>query len=386
MHSHSFGNCFSLLLALITAVTAAPGGPPGFPGGPGGGGHPPYPTTCYTSIVSRRPGRPTTGWSTVTTSCTSTSTVTSTVTPIETSTVTSSVTVTSTADTVTSTAITTSTTTTVETSTTTATTTETSTVSAVSTSVVPASAGFLPIETTLPGASYDQDIDVSVVVKRRPVNVGVSASANVAVPKQNWSPSYIKPGAPGNVGCYEYHSQCTTTTTTLTVTGSTSTVITTSTSTSTVTTTPGATITSTVTATETSTAVTTATSTTTTQSTSFTATTTTYAACATNNLANYVNTLPIIGFSGNGSPLSTDATSEYECCVSAILNPLGALWAWTFDSSTCLIALAADGVCAAGQLSNGVGNTVEVSSVSTSSVEYGVGNAYCGLWDTFVVT
>jgi hypothetical protein len=89
-----------------------------------------------------------------------------------------------------------------------------------------------------------------------------------------------------------------------------------------------------------------------------------------------------VGFSGNGSPLSTDATSAYECCVSALLNPVGALWAWFYDSSSCLIALSADGVCAAGQLSDGVGNAVQVSSVSTDPVEYAVGNANCGRWDT----
>ncbi|OCT52290.1 hypothetical protein CLCR_08591 [Cladophialophora carrionii] len=380
MHFHSFGNCFAVLLVFISAVTAAPGGPPGFPGG---GGHQPYPTSCYTSVVSRRPGHPTTRWSTVTTSCTSTRTVISTIIPTTTSTVTSSVTVTSTADTTTSTAITTSTTTSVETSITTTTTTETSTVEGVSTSVVPASSAFLPVETTVPGASFEQDPDASVSAKRRAVNIDVSAKADLGVPKRNWSPSYIKPGVPGNVGCYEYHSRCATTTTTLTVTASTSTVITTSTSTSTVTTTPGATTTSTITATETSTEISTETSTATTEVTSFTSTTTSYAACATENQAQYVNTLPIIGFLGNGTPLSTGATSLYECCVSAILNPLGAIWAWDIDGESCLIALSADGVCAAGQLSNGVGNTIEVSEVQTDPVEWGVGNAYCGMWDSF---
>jgi hypothetical protein len=71
--------------------------------------------------------------------------------------------------------------------------------------------------------------------------------------------------------------------------------------------------------------------------------------------------------------------------VSALLNPLGALWAWVYTSSSCLIALSADGVCAAGQLSDGVGNTVEVSAVSTDPVEYAVGNANCGMWDNVSV-
>ncbi|OQU95642.1 hypothetical protein CLAIMM_01824 [Cladophialophora immunda] len=147
MHSHSFVNYLPILLAFIVAAVAAPG--PGLP--------PKYPTKCFTSIVMKPSRGPQTKWSALTTSCISTNTVTSTITPSTTSTITDTTTVTSTASTSTFTATETITSTLTDTSVTTSVSTSTSTTETVSTSLITTSLSFLPVEITVPGASFDQD-------------------------------------------------------------------------------------------------------------------------------------------------------------------------------------------------------------------------------------
>ncbi|OAG40890.1 hypothetical protein AYO21_04967 [Fonsecaea monophora] len=313
----------------------------------------------------------------MTTLCTSTNAITSTVTPSTTSTITDTTTVTSTAATSTMTATTVSTEVLTETSvvTTVSTTTTTTTTSTDSTSVVPTASGFVPVASSVPGASFDLD---------GPVKRGVEADENekrgFSLSKGNFNITQFTRGGRGDVSCIEYHSRCSTTTSTVTKTAPTTTFSTTVTSTSTITTTPGATTTVTdiVTSVTTTIITTTSITTTSTVATSFTSTVTSYAACATNNQANFVNGNAVSGFGGNGDPLSVDADSETECCVAAINQPNVALWAWIFESESCLVSVATTCPLPAG-------NQIETTSDPTANPQYGVGNANCGTWDSVVV-
>ncbi|KAF2487726.1 hypothetical protein BDY17DRAFT_17155 [Neohortaea acidophila] len=256
------------------------------------------------------------------------------------------------------------------------------TTSVVSTSTIPASAGFLPIQTTLPGSN---DSLAYPNEKRAMRDFGTSLGAS----SKKSSPGGGLRGRPQHYGdacCYHYWGRCTTTTTTTTVTShataQTSTI--TTTSTATVTITPGAVTTITMTTTETDTTTSTATTTSTETDifTSFTSSTSVYGACQTPNRADQVFGLAI----ENGQPdasltvfgINPGASgSAYDCCVAAILEPAGAYWAWHEGGEYCVI-FAADS-CDAGQASGGNG---EVDTQSDAAPAFVLGNGNCGAWNT----
>ncbi|KAF2429019.1 hypothetical protein EJ08DRAFT_698812 [Tothia fuscella] len=199
----------------------------------------------------------------------------------------------------------------------------TSTTSLVSTSTVAASAGFLPIESTLPGANFAQkkskrnSHDAHDTVKEEHFDLfNISFTA--------YTPQVVK-----RLQGEEY--VISTIQETLIVQASPSSTVITKTSTVTETKSPS-TYSSKITVTSTSTntvlVVTTTTSTTTTTSFS---TTTAYAACASNNIANRVNNKPILNAAtannGRGNSditlvnIATNITTAYDCCVASLNNP-----------------------------------------------------------------
>lgn len=110
---------------------------------------------------------------------------------------------------------------------------------------------------------------------------------------------------------------------------------------------------------------------------------------ATSNLEYYVNNVPVSG--GNPSTsltlvLPNDASnnSPYDCCVSLILDPIGAIAGFTFNdfnnglNGQCYIFEDRVGQCAAGQAS-GLISPVRINSnlqVPTAANA----NGYCGVW------
>ncbi|KAK5051941.1 hypothetical protein LTR84_002744 [Exophiala bonariae] len=173
-----------------------------------GRGYPAPITNCYTDAVTKQTRRPSTKWSTRTTSCTWTSTtaLTVTTTPVTTSTVTKTDTKTSTAP---PTNTTTTTTTTTSTSTSTSTTTTTTTISTFT--VVPTSTGFIPIETSVPGSTTQRTPTKSK--KRAPrFNPDVEFARGYSPANLNSSRSGAKLLPAGDVNCYVNVGKCATAT------------------------------------------------------------------------------------------------------------------------------------------------------------------------------
>ncbi|KAF2482536.1 hypothetical protein BDY17DRAFT_346604 [Neohortaea acidophila] len=331
----------------------------------------PWPATrCYTTIESTTGGLHYTRWGTAWSSTTvRTKTVTKTSTPPgSVTTITSTVTSTHTAPTSTKTA----TTTTTSTSTTTSiVTTETSTTTTVTTTVP---SPFTPVQESIPGASYD----ASAPLRKRDVEFNHKGSS----PKKH---SPRNKGFPGPVQCWHYHCSSTTVTVTSTTILPTPTSTTTTTTTSVVTTTPGAvtTVTSSVIITNTHTSTSTTTSTVTNTVTSSTNVSPAQA-CATNNFANYYNTnYAFFGFNpgpNNDFFVSATATSVAECCMAAVMNPVGQYWDYASGDSC---AIETGNNCDAGQMTDtGTGDLGEEGEPPSVVL----GNALCGLINSVSVS
>lgn len=121
--------------------------------------------------------------------------------------------------------------------------------------------------------------------------------------------------------------------------------------------------------------------------TTYSTTITSYAACATNNLGEYVNGNAIVnGNDGGGaqesSPGGTADNDPYDCCVAAILDPIGAAWRFVLPAATgsCYIIEQAgtNGTCPNGQAGI-TGNNVDTQSGATPA--FAAGNANCGQFE-----
>lgn len=349
---------------------------------------------CYTGIATKVNYSPSTSIKTHYTTCatpvttTTTVTTTSTTTPTPTTTTfTISVTTTSIGNPTTSTITSTETTTTITTltETDTETDTETATTTSTSTSTIPSSANFTPIDTTLPGASQaakkkKRDSPGSGSYSES-YNGGFSGLKAMGIPDN---------ASAGDVTCHYYTTSCSTSTVTATTTStsvstaSTPIVTTSITTTITIISIPGVSTATTTTVTSTSSATTTTTTTTVTTSTeTATATASFYAACDPNtNQASYVNGAPIVGgtVDGGNNQVVNGATDAYDCCVAAILDPLGAVWGLALSDSgnTCVI-VESPNACPNGQ-SPQPPNTADVSSAAPTA-GFVLGNANCQQWN-----
>lgn len=119
---------------------------------------------------------------------------------------------------------------------------------------------------------------------------------------------------------------------------------------------------------------------------------TTYAACTlpSNNitrLGTTGNLRPIASWKYDTNLYSGDRSSPYACCVSAIMNPFGAMWAWS-QKSGCFVfvvqnaAGSAVAQCPGGQMafsSTRMGE-LDVGAVGDPDM-FTVGNANCGDWN-----
>ncbi|KAF2486892.1 hypothetical protein BDY17DRAFT_332177 [Neohortaea acidophila] len=224
-----------------------------------------------------------------------------------------------------------------------------------STSTVPASAGFVPVQSSLPGSTYSGSGGADPVAKRDTLDHSNLDAQKyvVGVECHVWKPGHCvqtvttvtstKQASPTTITVTQ-HLQ-TTGTTTLTST-------TTTISTSIVTNTP--TIVSTV-----------------------------YAACATNNLADYYGTYPIAGASFV-STSGADAGSAYDCCVLALQTPNTQVFVFQSAGdglpSTCQLLSNPSVVCD-GQTSG----SYIAWSAGTSLPLAAVGNAYCGEVTSFSI-
>lgn len=347
--------------------------------------------TCYTSMVAN-PAL----WNTATTTSvsyypwtsTKTSTITVTVTPTRSTLITTTtVTNTSTAPVMTSTATSTIT----DTSTTISTETDVTSTTTVSTSVVygtstiPAPAGFIPVQSSLPGLSYSGS-DGAVPGKRSLLRV--ARSNPIGYTDARNTTSGISPRLyPAGVQCYQPQPspKCSSIVVSITTTVTASPLpATTSTATVTASTTtfPGASTTITTTDTATTSVVieTSSTSIATQVVYSTSITTTVYGACITNNVADNYN--------GNGLGAADDAdqvtyhfvnglTTAYECCVAAFTNYQSAVtWEYNFNSQgVCTIfTLTSAGTC---------GQTLPANQwtiVDNAGIKQAIGNGPCGAW------
>ncbi|KIX93144.1 uncharacterized protein Z520_11201 [Fonsecaea multimorphosa CBS 102226] len=301
--------------------------------------------------------------------------------PTSTSTITATTTTTVTAPTSTDTATSTSTETDSTTSTSTATTTTTSTFSSVATTTSAAPAGFIAIQTSLPGSEYSGSGGADPIAKRD-VDVHMEVGRDTTRPKPSGLLEKSWQSYPMGVTCYAWtHTTCKASTTTLTVTSTVqpSTTVT-STSTSSTTTYPSATTTTTTTSTTTTTLSATTTETSTSTITVVASTTTLYAACATSNLADNYLGQPIGNIQGNfNNILVSNTNTAYDCCVAALANPNDAIFLYipnySSQDESCLLYTV--NTCPAGQASD------QLTAV-TGSYGYGqitAGNSNCG---TFV--
>ncbi|KAF2097158.1 hypothetical protein NA57DRAFT_77412 [Rhizodiscina lignyota] len=234
------------------------------------------------------------------------------------------------------------------------------------TSTIPAASGFLPIQSTLPGAAANKRRELEVRSSPNP------AHGLAGILSRKWG---------GDVTCRVFCGNCATTTHTKTVTKTASPKTSTAFSTSTilVMSVPVADTTVSVTSTSTITASVTPTDTqvTTSTSTVYTSTTSSYAACATDNFASTVNGQAIVnGEDDEGTTgwLQYSAGDAYDCCVAAILGGAD-FFAWS--GSACLID--SRSTCAAPV--GGVDQSDQgIVTVADTSSEFTISNAYCGQW------
>ena len=358
----------------------------------------PVSTRCvsrYGSIPRATPEAET-RWKTHTACCITTSTclASTTVTPAtSTTTVTTTTTTTQTDPTVTSTATETSTSTeTTSTTTTTDTTTTTTATETVSTYLVPTTSGFVPVQSSFPGSTYDTgaqlaardgvelELDLDNINSTLSDFINDVGSALVRGLSKAKGESYLE-----GVFCDEYQGGCSTTyytTCTTTYTATTPTTTVTTTETSTTTTTPQASTTTTVTTTTTSTVTETNTNTDTeTDTTTVTAATLTavYQACETVNFANTdTNGDTFRNGYGNWDGLDvTPAASADECCAYAFsATQAGTTILWAFDilGNTCYRPYfsSADSCDPQGD------HLVQAST--SGDLQLVIGNGNCGEW------
>jgi hypothetical protein len=215
-----------------------------------------------------------------------------------------------------------------------------------------------------------------------PEDVAIAADLTVAGQKIAIN-GFIEEAFYQDVHCNVYYPSChtVTVTSTSTITAATPTSTSTSTSTSVSVSVPESVTsvftTSTSTTTVFTTPITTVTSTTT--NTDYTDTSTSYAACATNNFANYVGSEGIESVEEEDTSAAyniTDDTDPYDCCVSAItdVSSGGALWYFILSANRCInISLS---TCSAPQ----VDGSVAALNIAQASTNILAGNAYCGQW------
>lgn len=108
----------------------------------------------------------------------------------------------------------------------------------------------------------------------------------------------------------------------------------------------------------------------------------------TSNLEYYVNNVPVPGGNPSNSLTFTFPTegnpSPYDCCVSLILNPLGALFGLAFNNfnngldGQCYVLEDRAGQCATGQAS-GLVSPVRIDATLQVPTAAN-GNGYCGIW------
>jgi hypothetical protein len=109
---------------------------------------------------------------------------------------------------------------------------------------------------------------------------------------------------------------------------------------------------------------------------------------ATSNLEYYVNNVPVDGGIPSNSLTFTfpteGNTSPYDCCVSLILNPIGAIFGYTFNdfntglAGRCFVFEDRVGQCATGQASGLVSTITTNANLIVPSAANG--NGYCGIW------
>nr|POE54420.1 hypothetical protein CFP56_41359 [Quercus suber] len=220
----------------------------------------------------------------------------------------------------------------------------TATISTTTTTTLAASPSFQPVQDTIPGSSYDGRAGGDPVHKRDVEDGPMlvmrgTKSSNKPVGKLAGQERYAK-----GVSCHRWkQGKCSTVTKTVTSTVAPAKPTTTLTSTSTV-----------------------------------------YAACATNNIADFYLGQPIssIGFTvpldedTMTGVLQTNTTGAYDCCVASFTLPPNRSQAYIFTGSAagnCYILYASSNdVCANGQAS------ASFTTFQSASGTYAVGNGYCG--------